>query len=239
MAPRKTTRPRRRPARKPRRNMRRMVRRSGNVPERASCSSKITILPAGGGNWVTGQMYENHNVQLADYARPLAISRGYQFYRIKNVKITYKFPYDTYQAVAGGASRPNFYFMLDKAGAIPLGIDLNGLKAMGARPRQCDEKPISISWAPTVLTVDETVGGALPAQYKTSPWLSTDVPTVAHNGVFWFIEQLFGAGVQYQAEIEVQFEFKKPLWTAVGVAPAIGTVLATVEQEKPTVVPTA
>jgi len=106
-----------------------------------------------------------------------------------------------------------------------LGINLEGLKAMGARPRQIDEKPISISWSPTVLTVDETLAGPLPAQYKTSPWLATSVPNVAHLGVYWYVEQQFGA-LQYQAEIEVQFEFKKPLWDSVSATPAKGVVMA-------------
>lgn len=187
-----------------------------NTAEYASCSVKRSIQGGGGappGAFVGNTMYEVHNIQLIDYARALAVSRAYQFYRIKHVAITYKFPYDTFQQAVGGASRPNFYYMLDKAQAIPIGINLEGLKQMGARPRQVDEKPISINWSPTVLTADETLAGPLPAQYKTSPWLSSDVPDVQHNGVYWFVEQQFGGGTQYQAEIEVQFEFKKPLWS--------------------------
>lgn len=208
-------------------------RKSNNVAEYASLSAKRTIQGAGAppGTFLGNTMYEVHNIQLADYARPLNVSKAYQFYRLKHVKITYKFPYDTYNQAVGGASRPNFYYMLDKAQAIPAGINLEGLKQMGARPRQCDERPISISWSPTVLTVDETLAGPLPSQYRTSPWLSTDVPTVMHNGVYWFIEQLFPAGgfTQYQAEIEVQFEFKKPLWSAQPGGPIARGVTVAVE----------
>jgi len=99
--------------------------------------------------------------------------------------------------------------MIDKAGAIPGAVTLEALKFMGARPRQVDEKPISIQWSPSVLTSDDTTAGPLPAQYKISPWLSTDVQNVSHLGVYWYIEQLFGA-LEYQVELEVQFEFKKP-----------------------------
>jgi len=219
-----------RPAKKGGKRPARRGRRT-NVSEYASCSVTRTILPTGGPAWVTNQMYEAHQIQLADYARALTVASAYQFYRLKYVKITYKFPYDTFgQGLGANASRPNFYYMLDKAGAIPLGINLEGLKQMGARPRGCDEKPIHISWAPTVLTVDETLAGPLPSQYKTSPWLSTDVPNVAHNGVYWYIEQQFpagGPGFEYQAEIEVQFEFKKPIWKSQPGGPqAIGARVA-------------
>lgn len=217
--------PRRKVARRPRRAPRR-VGRSSNVTEQASCSVKRTIQATGGLDFNSNTMYEVHNIQLADYARALAISKAYQFYRIKHVRITYKFPYDTFQQGVGLASRPNYYYMLDKAQAIPIGINLEGLKQMGARPRQVDERPISIAWAPTVLTVDDTLAGPLPAQYKTSPWLSSDVANVAHNGVYWYVDQQFGGGTFYQAEIEVQFEFKKPLWGTVSSMPAVGVVVA-------------
>lgn len=224
--PRKSKRPARRAY------ARRRYARKTNVSEYASCSVSRSIVPTGAPTWVTNQMYEAHQIQLADYARALTVASAYQFYRIKHVKITYKFPYDTFgQGLGANASRPNFYYMLDKAGAIPIGINLEGLKQMGARPRPCDEKSIHISWAPTVLTVDETLAGPLPSQYKTSPWLSTDVPNVAHNGVYWYIEQQFPAfpatGFEYQAEIEVQFEFKKPVWKSQPGGPqAIGTRVA-------------
>lgn len=202
--------------------------RSTNVSEYASLSCKRTIQGAGAppGSFVSNTMYEVHNIQLADYDRAVGVSRAYQFYRIKHVKITYKFPYDTFQQGVGGASRPNYYYMLDKAQAIPVGINLEGLKQMGARPRQVDERPIDISWAPTVLTVDETLAGPLPAQYKISPWLSSDVPTVMHNGVYWYVDQQFGGGTAYTAEIEVQFEFKKPLWTSTPGPSAQGVTVA-------------
>lgn len=222
--------PRRRVARKPMR--RRRVARKSNVAEYASCSVKRTITGPAGAPFTSNQMYEVHNVQLADYARALTVSAAYQFYRIKHVRITYKFPYDTYaQGLGANISRPNFYYMLDKAQAIPLAINLEGLKQMGARPRQVDEKPISISWSPTVLTEDETTVGPLPSQYKTSPWLSSDVQNVLHNGVYWYVDQQFApvGGIAYQAEIEVQFEFKKPLWKAEEGAPLALTAKVAVE----------
>lgn len=190
-------------------------------------------------------MYEVHNINLADYDRAVQVSQAYQHYRIKKVKLTYKFPYDTYQAAAGGAARPNFYYMIDKSQSIPINVNLEGLKQMGARPRQVDEKPISVQWSPSVLTEDQALGGALPSQYKISPWLSTNaanlgpfVPsTINHNGLFWYVDQMFGGGVQYQVEIEVQFQFKKPLWTKqLSSTPAISTKVAALDDSRDGVV---
>lgn len=212
---------------------RRIVRRRRtNVPDYASCSVSRTIVPQQGQNFVSNQMYEVHNIQLVDYDRADGIATGYQFYRIKNVKLTYKFPYDTFTAVAGGVARPNFYWMIDKGESLPPNPTLEALKQMGARPRQCDNKPISISFAPAVLTVDDAQAGALPSQYKVSPWLSTDADTVLHNGLFWYIEQAFPpqGGTQYFVEIEVQFEFKRAKTIADPQAPAaIGTKMAVLD----------
>lgn len=208
---------------------RRIARRRNGVSEYASCSVTRTITPAAGGNFAANQMYEVHNIQLVDYDRADAIATGYQFYRIKHVKLTYKFPYDTYQAVAGGVARPNFYWMIDKGESLPPNPTLEALKQMGARPRACDNKPISVGFAPAVLTVDDAQAAPLPSQYKVSPWLSTDADTVLHNGLFWYIEQAFppAGGTQYFVEIEVQFEFKRAKTVADPQAPvAIGTKVA-------------
>lgn len=203
--------------------------RRTNVSDYASLSSKLTITPIGGGNYATNILYSQMSTMLADHPRAIAVARGYQHYRIKSVKITYKFPYDTFQQAVGGAAKPNFYYMLDKSGSLPVGINLESLKAMGARPRQVDEKPITITWSPSVLGVDETFAGPLPARYTISPWLSTDVQNVSHLGVYWYVDQMFGGGTQYQAEIECQFEFKKPLWGSAGSAPAIASVPAVLD----------
>lgn len=212
------------------RRRRARVPRSMNVPEKASCSVTRTIVPRQGGNFAGNNMYEVHNVQLIDYQRAESIGIGYQFYRIKNVKLTFKFPYDTFQSGAGLSARPNFYWMIDKGQSLPANPTLETLKQLGARPRACDNKPISVQFAPAVLTVDEAAAGVLPSQYRVSPWLSTDTNTVLHNGLFWYIEEAFaapGVGTQYFVEIEVQFEFKLPKYITVSNAPvAQGTKVA-------------
>lgn len=198
--------------------------RTGNVPDRAMCSVKRSIQDPRGNPFVVNTMYDVHNMQLVDYQRAVQVAQAYQFFRLKNVKITYKIGYDTYQAVANGPTRPNLYYMLDKSQSIPATITLEGLKQMGARPIRCDEKPVSIKWSPSVLTEEQTAAGNVPAKYAISPWLNTNnnnlgafvASQVPHNGLYWYVQMDATGGVQYQytAEIELQFEFKKPLWTA-------------------------
>lgn len=213
-----------RPAKKSGPRRRRQVRRRAtNVPERASCSVKISLTDPQGAPFVVNRMYDIHNIKLADYARAVQVANAYQFFRIKKVALTYKIGYDTYQATAGGPTRPQFYYMLDKSQSIPQTINVDGLKQMGARPSACDEKPIVRQWSPAVLTQDQSIGGATSAQYKISPWLNTNqnnlgafAPSlVQHNGIYWYVQMdaTGQVGYQYTVEMEIQFEFKKPLWT--------------------------
>lgn len=218
----KLTKPRRQRRMRPRANPR-------NVAEQASLSVSQTVLAAGPADFACNQMYTSRGIlKLTGYTRAEEVAKAYQFYRIKNVKITYKFPFDTF--MPANVARPNFYYMLDKAEAIPLTATLESLKNMGAKPRRCDEKPISISWAPSVLNQAESVAGSQPAQYNISPWLSTAHPDVLHQGVVFYAEQvLFGGVAQiYHVEIELQFEFKKPLLYPVSVSdkPALAMVSA-------------
>lgn len=218
-------RPRRVARRKPRRVMRkRGLRRARDVVDYAGCSVRRTIVPDAGGNFLTNTIYNMRDTALATYLRALQISKAYQHYRIKKITLTCKPTYDTFQDQAGLQSRPNIYFMVDKSGSIPAGITLESLKQMGAKPLRFDEKPISFSWRPSVLLAgqDAVVPVANPAAYKISPWLSTVDNTIDHLGIFWCAEQLFGGGLQYACEVEVQFQFKKPLWTAVAATPSVG-----------------
>lgn len=200
---------------------RRRFRPAKDVAEYASLSVKRSITPEGGGNFQTNTMYEARNTDLNSYDRAVIVAQAYQHYRIKKITLTVKPTFDTYQQAVGAGSRPQLYYMVDKSGSIPDNITLEALKQMGAKAIRFDEKPISISWRPSVLTSDNVAPGVnFAAQYKISPWLSTSrnplinpwqPSQVDHLGLFWFVEQLFAGGVQYNAEIEVQFEFKKPL----------------------------
>lgn len=205
------------------------VARGSGVSEYASCSERVDLIAPGGGNFVTNQMYSVIATNLSQFQRASAIAANYQFYKIKQVKLTLKLAYDTYQQAPGGASRPNLYFMLDKSGSVPTNPTLAALKAMGARPHAFDNKQFTITWTPSVLNEVLSPGYVpLGAQYKTSPWLSTNAAplspgvwnpsTIPHLGCYWYGEQLFVGGVQFNVEMEVQFIFKKPL---IKFAPAV------------------
>ena len=221
----KSTKPRRQRKMRPRANPR-------NVAEWASLSVTQTILAAGPADFACNQLYNLRGMlKLTGFTRAEEVAKAYQFYRIKNVKVTYKFPFDTF--MPANVARPNFYYMVDKAEAIPTTATLESLKNMGAKPRRCDEKPIHASFRPSVLQQSEVIGGgglSAPSQYQLSPWLSTAHPDILHQGLFWYAEQvLFGGVAQiYHAEVEVQFEFKKPLMysTSVSDKPAIQAISA-------------
>jgi len=174
-------------------------------------------------------MYSILNTQLSDFPRAVTVSQGYQHYRITNVKLRIKSPYDTYVNMGTGSGayqKPYLYYMIDKSASIPTNVSLEGLKQMGAKPRAMDEKQLTISWKPAVLEFAATqifTGTGLPNKYKLSPWLSTaanpQTPTwtpsqVDHLGVYWgAFAALAGIAdpITYEVEMEVQFQFKKPL----------------------------
>lgn len=237
-----STKPRRKAAAKPRRKG--VVNKKKNVGEYASLSEVRTLTAPGG--FVYNQMYSAMNISLADYVRAPIVAQAYQHYRIKYVTLTFKPNYDTFSSEATtGYSKPYFYYMIDKAGAIPSTITLEGLKGMGAKPRQLDEKPITVGWSPSVLNEVLTSGGlAATAQgsaYKISPWLNTNntsvntlwnPSSVDHLGCYWMATAQNYSTINntYQVEIEVQFEFKKPLVARpVGAVSAVPVVLATLD----------
>lgn len=209
---------RQRRARKPRRKMNR---RKGhtNVADKAGCSVKIDLQPSGQPHFSSNTIYSLTAIQLSQYDRAATIAKAYQHYRIKSVKLTTRIAYDTYQYDGtNNISRPDLYYQIDKAGVLnPATATIGQLKQMGARPRACDEKPTVITWSPSVLSEMESGPGATASSYKVSPWLSTSSSQVLHRGLFWYVAQLFGTGLNYTAELELQFEFKKPVWTALSV----------------------
>lgn len=196
--------------------------RATNVREMASLSVKRTLTPGNGNT-----MYNISNVSLVDFPRAVTVAKAYQFFRIKSIRVTWKPVYDTYSS-ATLQQKPNFYHMVDKSAGIPLTITLEGLKQMGARPRAYDEKPISVSWAPSVLNDAQNSIGSIASSYRISPWLITnsgpDQPAwnpsqVQHNGLFWYVET-GGVTQAINLELECQFEFKKPLVEGTGATSA-------------------
>jgi len=214
-----------------------------NVSEYASLSEtrSMTVSPGG---FITNSLYSLMNTTLEQFVRAPLVAKAYQHYRIKFVELRIKPTYDTF--ATGGTTKFHLYHMIDKAGAIPTNITLEGLKIMGAKPRSLDEKTLSIGWRPSVLEVALTQGGPAPltqgTKYHISPWLNTSASSVStpwapssvdHLGVYWYINQNAGANTQYEVEVEVQFEFKKPLIaTAVGNTQAVPAQLAQLNASK-------
>lgn len=230
MAPRKTKAGRRHNAARARRN--RKNNKRTNVADHASCSVKTSLVPTPGPDYGCNTMYTLRGaIKLSNFNRASTVAQAYQFYRIKSVKLTVRMPFDTFAYDAtNNISRPNLYYMVDKAEAIPALASLETLKQMGARPRQCDEKPTTITFTPSVLSSTETLAGDAPSLFNISPWLSTAHPDIQHNGLFWYAEQFFGSAISYKVEMEIQFEFKKPVWQQASASTeAIRSVPATLD----------
>lgn len=195
-----------------------------NVPEWASISCKRTLAgDSPSNNFNIAQLYSLMNTSLDQFPRAVALAQAFQYYRIKQIAVTFKSTFDTSSA-GGNASKMRMYYMIDKSGSIPTNITLEGLKQMGARPRELDEKGVVISWSPSVLEASMFAPPAVtaPAKYQISPWLTTKnvvispgvfVPSnVDHLGLYWYCDQFLSPyRTEYQIEVEVQFEFKKPL----------------------------
>lgn len=215
----------------PRRQYRKKgLKKQRNTSEYASCSVVRTLAPA-----VTNQMYSFDGIILADYQRAVGIARNYQRYRISSVRVTWKPTFDSYTPATIN-QKPRVYYMIDKNGSIPDNVTLEGLKQCGARPRDLDERSVSAVWKPAVLG-ESRINAGIPqaSTYVVSPWLSTNQnPTsplawnpsdVSHQGLKFYIEA-FGANQEVQMEIEVQFQFIKPLFPSLSSTPARGLVYA-------------
>lgn len=213
----------RRGGRKPRRGGRKVVRKSKyEVKEYASMTEVSAPIPTP----LTNQNYATYNISLASLTRARDVAKGYQFYRIKRITYLIKPLSDTFNAqglAPGGSSAtvPYLYYMIDRTRLFQNGFTIDQLKAMGAKARRLDDKTLSFSYTPNVLTdtYDNTANANLAVQYKLMPWLPTkDITgvglwnpnTTDHLGIVWRVEQVGGTPIGYQLERRVQVEFKKP-----------------------------
>jgi len=206
-------------------------RAKANVPDMAKCSVVRTLASVD-----TNAMYSFDSFVLLDFQRAVSIARNYQRYRMTNIKVTWKPNFDTYSPATAN-QKPNLYHMIDRSGAIPDNVTLEGLKQSGARPRALDERPISVNWKPAVLG-ESRINAGIPqaANYLISPLLSTNGnPTapglwtpseVSHQGIKFFIEQFGSVSEKINMEVEIQFEFYKPLFPSLASAAARGIAYA-------------
>lgn len=166
------------------------------------------------------------SVQLADiiYDRAQQVAAAYQQFRIKYVKLTFRPSADTFPAVAGNVI-PQLYFMKDLVNAIPTNATSDTFYSMGCRPRRMDDKNLVYAWKPSTLTADIVAPGVTTAaQMKISPWLSTNANSgnpvaawapsqVDHLGCAFYVVKINpGDALQYIVDVEVEFQFRKPVW---------------------------
>lgn len=174
-----------------------------------------------------GTMTFFRNVRLgnATYDRAQTVAAAYQEFKIRYVKFTIRPSADTFPLAAGNVI-PQLYFQVDKANTIPINATLQTLQDMGCRPIRFDDKNILRSYRPNILVGADTTGATLTAAVvKSAPWLTTNAnaadPTtvwspsaVDHIGCAMFITKVNPATppVNVNVEIEVVFDFRKPLW---------------------------
>lgn len=224
----------------------RRARKTRNTPEYASMSETRTLTAEGGGEFTNNRLYKLMDTLLSQFTRAQQVAKAYQNYRIKYIQVKIKSTFDTYAVSNVQANaKPYLYYMIDKAGAIPTNVSLEGLKMAGAKPRALDETTRLIGWRPSVLEGTMTAGGGAGflgqgSKYTISPWLNTNAnsvnpgawaaSTVDHLGVYWYVQSLTNPSPPqpYQVEVEVQFEFKKPFianaiseFEAISAVPAI------------------
>lgn len=207
--------PKRQPMKKQRKS--KPVRSIRTVPEQAtmSCTRQFSLLN-------TNQTYAVYNTQLSQFARAVNVAKGYQVYRIKNIKLLLSPLADTFAATSG-TTVPYAYFQVDRTRDLQNIRTSIEFKQLGCKPHRLDDKIIPFQWKPSVLntTLDDagTAAGVF-NQYKVSPWIrcrdETGAPgtwnpdTTDHLGVVFFVENSGGALVNYKCEMVVEFEFAKP-----------------------------
>lgn len=190
-------------------------------------------------------MYSFMSTQLAQFDRAIPVASAYQHYKIKRIQVTIKPVFNMYgQNYVGPTNfdsmgKPQLYFLIDKAGALNTSPTLEALKEAGARPFEMSAKGFKITWRPSVLltTNNGSLSGSLAAnKYQISPWLNTNATPglqpwapseVSHLGCYWYVESRVNEGSpalvpQFIVDVEVQFQFKKPIFsTAASGVPSI------------------
>jgi len=202
----------------------------GGVPDVASLTETIAVRIPAGPTYTTNQAYRLYNTSLSLCPRACLVAPAYQEFRIRRISLGYKTSFDTF--AGGGYCVPQLYYMIDKKGAVPASFDQETLLGMGAKPCRFDDKLKVIRWSPAVLQASLTDPGALTtgvASAQITPWLPTNnspgavgfVPSdVDHFGLSWIVYVPPGnSNIQYDIDIFVDIEFRKPRFNAPAVPP--------------------
>lgn len=205
----------------------------GGVPDQASLTETVNNRAPSGAYYTSNLGYRFYNCSLNLFPRAQTVGSCYQEFRIRRITLCFKTTADTFLSSVGNAAVPQLYYMVDKKGAVPINFNVDTLQAMGALPRRFDDKMKKILWAPAVLQsalTDPLALSTAASASNISPWLPTNnqpgaagtfVPSdVDHLGCSWFVYVPNGSQpIQYDIDIFVDFEFRKPLWKAPPVGP--------------------
>lgn len=234
--------------RKPMRKLaiRRPIRSRGTgVREFASSKEIYTIS-----GMTSNNMFSDIEQNIGDYPRAKALAAYYQFYRIKYIKYKFLNRYNQFLATTNetvATPIPYLHFMIDKSGSLPTNTTIGMMKAEGAVPKKFTQ-PITVAWKPGVtLGVSNADNTAiLGNRAAISPWLMTNktagsagftINDADHKGLYWYLETLGGlpgdGTYEFDAEVEVFFEFKKPNYP---IGASVGTPAIKVSTLRQTVV---
>lgn len=185
----------------------------------------VETLPAA--NIIPNQSYVFEVGGIFPGGRAAAVAEQFGLYRVAKCIFRYKPNSDTYvsnPAFIGGSGAitvPYLYWKMNRFADDPAAFTANDLKNMGAKAIRFDDKTITHSYKPNILT-GIVSGGSNSGQLKMTPWLNTDdapdtpafaLSTTNHYGHFFVVEAaVAGSGSQPVGTIEVTviYEFKNP-----------------------------
>lgn len=168
-----------------------------------------------------------YSTYLSDaiYNRAQEVAKNFQEYRVKYVKLIFRPSADTFPI--GSGPIPQLYFQMNKYAALPLGATLQQLQDMGCRPVRFDDKNITRAYKPVVLLgADDSSAPqilSVISAAKVTPWLSTNqnagTPTnwlpsnIEHQGCVFFVTKPSPTTptIAYNVDVEVVFQFRRPL----------------------------
>lgn len=163
-------------------------------------------------------------------ARALAHAEQYGLYRIARVTFKFKPLFDTFtpglvNSIPGQnyiQGVPHLLWKMNRFADAPAAFTGDNLRSLGAKPIRLDDKTVTVSYKPNILTSIET-GGSDSGQLKMTPWLNTDdssgtagfnPSTTEHFGHFFMVEAALinnsTAPVVGTFEATIYYEFKNP-----------------------------
>lgn len=212
------------------------VRRARRVIPNAQVAACKEIYTISG--MTSNNMFSDIEQNIGDYPRAKALAPFYQFYRVKYIKYKFLNRYNQFLATTNETTAtpmPYLHYQIDKSGSLPTATTIGMLKAEGTRPILFN-KPVTVVWRPGVtIAVSNADNTSLQGNMaKISPWLMTNktagtagftLNDVDHKGLYWYLETLGGlpgdGTYEFDAEVEIAFEFKKPSYPIGAGTPAI------------------